>query len=76
MRSFDCAPFVPPTSWPGAATRTFNCRDCPPDNSLVSVDLRTDEISSTGGHWFFALFSADKEPLALYPGASNPRMTL
>ena len=59
----------------GTDTRNFNRRDCPPDNSLVSVDLRTDEISSTGGHRFFAPFYADKEPLALYPGAPNLGMT-
>ena len=61
---------------PGADTRNFNRRDCPPDRSLVSVDLRTDEIPSTGGHRFFAPFSTEKEPLALSPGVPNPKMTM
>ena len=42
---------------------------------LVSVDLRTDEIPSTGGHRFFAPFSTEEEPLALPPGVPNPGMT-
>ena len=74
-RSFDCAPFVPPTSWPGADTRNFNRRDCRLDRSLVSVDLTTCKASATGGCRWFAPFSTEKEPLALSPGVSNPRMT-
>ncbi len=46
------------------------------DHSL-SVDLRIDEIPSTGGHRFFAHWqSSELRPLARFPGAPNPRMTL
>ena len=34
--------------------RNLNRRDSTLWSSLVSVDLRTDEISATGGHRFFA----------------------
>jgi hypothetical protein len=33
--------------------RNFNRRGSPQGRPLVSVDLRTDEISATGGHRFF-----------------------
>ena len=72
-RSFDCAPFVPPTLWPGADTRNFNHRDCLSDSSLVSVDLRTDEISSTGGHRFFAPFFTENEHTGSFSGRFEPR---
>ena len=36
------------------AFRKLNRRDCPPDRSLVSLDLSFDEISATGGHRSFA----------------------
>ena len=74
--SFGCARYARPTSWPGADTRNFNHRDCLSDRSLVSVDLRTDEISSTGGHRFFAPFFTENCPLDTFPGVPNPRMTL
>ena len=76
VRSFDCAPFVPPTSWPGADTRNLNRRGSTLWRPLVSVDLRTDEISSTGGHRFFAPFFTENCPLDTFPSVSNPRMTL
>ena len=35
-------------------SRNLNRRDCPPDRSLVSVDLTADEISATGSPRRFA----------------------
>ena len=60
---------------PGADTRNLNRRGSTLWRPLVSVDLRTDEIPSTGGHRFFAPFSTEEEPLALPPGVPNPGMT-
>ena len=72
-RSFDYARFA--HFCPGLIPATSIVATVLLDSSLVSVDLRTDEISSTGGHRFFAPFFTEKEPLALSPGAPNPRMT-
>ena len=53
--------FLDFTAWPGADTRNLNRRGSTLWRPLVSVDLRTDEISSTGGHRFFAPFSAEND---------------
>ena len=40
--------------------RNLNRRDCPPDRSLVSVDLTSFEISATGGRKRFAFGRCDR----------------
>ena len=64
--------FLDFTAWPGADTRNLNRRGSTLWRPLVSVDLRTDEISSTGGHRFFAPFSTENDPLDRFPGVPNP----
>ena len=38
-----------------ASIRNLNRRNCPQGRLLVSVDLRTDKNSATGGYRFFAM---------------------
>ena len=53
--------FLDFTTWPGADTRNLNRRGSTLWRPLVSVDLRTDEIPSTGGHRFFAPFYTEND---------------
>ena len=70
-RFFDCA--YGSLRAPGLIPATSIVATVPPDRSLVSVDLRTDEISSTGGHRFFAPFSTENEHTGSFSGRSEPQ---
>ena len=58
---------------PRADTRNLNRRGSTLWRPLVSVDLRTDEISSTGGHRFFAPFFTENEHTGSFSGRFEPR---
>ena len=65
--------FLDFTTWPGADTRNLNRRGSTLWRPLVSVDLRTDEMSSTGGHRFFAPFFTENEHTGSFSGRFEPR---
>ena len=58
---------------PRADTRNLNRRGSTLWRPLVSVDLRTDEMSSTGGHRFFAPFFTENEHTGSFSGRFEPR---
>ena len=53
--------------------RPFSTENDPLDRFPGVPNPRTDEMSSTGGHRFFAPFSTENDPLDRFPGVPNPR---